>query len=411
MRPLFVSIFWVCCLVAAVYANAEGDNGKQNYLHSNTSIRVLLQRSSDWISVQSVSPANVRINGETKRPKLSPGTTHFGISDRDQLLVVKIPYLPLRVRTFELVWPQDRIGFQWNGKPYYGRIQLQARAGQLFAINTLSLERYLAATVGGEMIRTWSLEALKAQAVAARTYAIYRMEHPRDTLFDIDSTIEDQVYPGASGESVQTWNAVKQTAGLYLAGSKGPVKAYFHSRCGGVTGDAKKVWGTSAGNRQGVPCPYCRNNPYKWTARWSLAAFLKKLGLAPGAVAAVVPTKTDGSRILEVEVTNGRTNRTLSADNLRRALGYERLKSSQFAFQYERDEVVAEGTGAGHGVGMCQWGAKHLAEKGATFQRILSHYFPQDRLQHYAARRHEPRRLRFSASEGIHSDAPSVAAR
>ncbi len=410
MRSLVVCLFWLGCLVAAVYANAAGDDGKQNYPYSNTPIRVLLHRSAQSLSVQSVSPANVRIDGETKRPKLSAGITHLGIAG-DFVVVVRFPYAPLRVRSFELLWPSDRAGFLWNKKPYYGRILIQARSGALLAINSLGLERYLAATVGAEMVSTWSLEALKAQAVAARTYAIYRLEHPRDPLYDIDSTVEDQVYPGASGETATTWNAVKQTAGLYLAGNKGPVKAYFHSRCGGVTGDARRVWGTSAGTRQGVPCAYCRSSPYRWKARWSQRQFLSKLGLPPGPIAAIVPTKTDGTRVLEVEVSNGKTNRTLSADSLRRALGYERLKSTQFAFQYERDEVVAEGTGAGHGVGMCQWGAKYLAEKGASFQRILSHYFPEDRLRHYAAGRHEPRRLRFSTTQGIDRDIPSVASR
>jgi stage II sporulation protein D len=411
MKWIGLAVF--CGATAAWAASATDSNGAWNYSHFSTPLRVLLQRSHSGVALCGILPATVRINGQIKSPRLTAGALVFSPVGQNQVQMVRIPYRPLAAENFELLWAQETPGLEFNQKRYRGRARVETMSGELLLTNILPMEPYLAATVGAEMSPGWKVEALKAQAVAARSYALHRRQHPRHRLFDLDSTTEDQVYLGLSGESARTWAAVRETAGIYLATGGGAANIHYHSRCGGETQTAATAWGNSNTPGQGVVCQFCRRNPYRWSAEWSRAEFAQKLGLPPSPDTHVVEVKqAAGGRVKEVEIASQGISRRLSSETLRRALGYTALKSAQFSFTPSASSVRVEGTGAGHGVGMCQWGAKYLADKGATFLQILSHYYPRNTIARWVPEKgldretvagvgyaHDrPTRLRFSAA-------------
>lgn len=368
----FVFLVFFC----ALFATQNGEGATASF-HSSTALRVLLQRSSAPLSLRIRTPAHIRINGAVQKPQLSAGPVYFGRTGGNHVQMIRIPYKPLTAQSVEMLWPYDKPGLEWEGSEFRGRVLVKQEKGELFAINTVPVEAYLASTVGGEMSPSWKIEALKAQAVAARSYALYRQNHPRHWLYDLDRTTEDQVYLGMKGETARTWEAVRTTVGQYLSQSGKPTLAYYHSRCGGETETAERVWNASQKTGAQVPCPYCRSHPFRWKAAWTPREFLKKLGLPESEFAAIVPIRRSAAgRIYDLEVSNGEEKRRFSADHLRRLLGYTTLKSSTFSVSPTSEQIQAEGVGAGHGVGMCQWGAKYLAEKGLPFEKILSHYYP-----------------------------------
>jgi stage II sporulation protein D len=338
---------------------------------------VLLQRSPQTIALGIKTPAYVRLDGVVGKARLSAGKLYFSRVG-EKIQIVRLPYRPLTAQSIELLWPVDKPGFEWEGSAFRGRARVQQAEGDLFLVNALPLEAYLASTVGTEMTPTWNLEALKAQAIAARSYALYRQTHPRHALYDLERTTEDQAYSGLRGETSRTWEAIRATVGLHLTDQGKPTVAYYHSRCGGETETPHQVWNNANSSRPRIPCPFCRQFPFRWKASWSAENFLAKIGLAPTGELKWSPvSRSSQGRLYEIEVSNGLEKTRLGADRLRRLLGYQTLKSSNFQLSTTPQGVEVEGVGAGHGVGMCQWGAKYFAEKGFSFRKILGHYYPQ----------------------------------
>ncbi len=347
-------------------------------LKFNTPIRVLLEASLH-LALNTRLQAAVRLEGKQKSARLSAGPLHFSAAHGEKVVMVRIPYRPLTTSLVELDFSEKTPSFDYAGRAYRGSVALRCVDGKLKLINSLSVEDYLAGSVGSEMNPSWQLEALKAQAIAARTYALYRLRHPRSPHFDINSTTEDQVYLGASRETPAVWRAVSETTGHYLVSKGAPASLYYHSRCGGKTADASAVWGGKSPSEKPVECPYCRRNPFRWSRSFPLSEVAKKLGLGPSPAFALIPaTRSDSGRVYALEARDGNASRRVTAEALRRAVGYEKLPSTSFE-SIRRDDktIVFAGLGMGHGVGMCQWGARYLAGRGAKSSEILKHYYPE----------------------------------
>lgn len=376
---------YLFCLASVALMVPRAGLGIGDSSNSNTPIRVLLERSSGPVTVRGMKEAAVSIDGVVRGARLSAGMLYLEARKSGDVSMVRIPYRPRIAKEIELLWPLGSPGLEMNGKAFRGRIRFVSRSNELFVVNTLPLEVYLASTIGAEMSPSWPLEALKAQAIAARTYAMYRLNQPRHELHDIDATTQDQVYSGIAGESPSTWTAVRETLGTFLAENVAPLKVHFHSRCGGQTQSARKVWGGTDARDAEVDCPYCRRNPYRWRASWNRAEFATRLGLPTGSDFSIVNPMYDlKGRIQRVEVGVNGFRHSLTAEQARRGLGYTNLKSNRFALSRTGERIFAQGIGAGHGVGMCQWGAKYLAENGKPAVAILAHYYPSLKLRHRA---------------------------
>lgn len=281
-----------------------------------------------------------------------------------------------------------------NHMPVVGTLQIfraTTRSGtpQLFAIESLPLEQYLLGVLAGEMQANWPREGLRAQAVAARSYAVAQfLGHATESRpYDLLASTEDQVYRPGFVPPPGIADAVQSTAGEVLRMGGQVVKVYFHSCCGGRTTTAATVWGDrAAAGTTRVADPYCRRAPY---ARWELRvphaeleARLSRAGMiTPGIREIELDRDADQERAAQVRLLTEGGAITVAANDFRRAIGFQELKSTWFESRRRRDQWVFRGRGFGHGVGLCQWGTKAMAEQGKGYREILEFYYPGTRVE------------------------------
>lgn len=297
----------------------------------------------------------------------------------------------------------DSAGMILGGTSYRGAAELVADPERgLTVINRLGLESYLAGVVPAEIGSRPPEEfaAVKAQAVAARTYTIASLGS-RDSLgFDVFATVEDQAYGGVQIERPEIGRAIRETAGEILTYDERPVLALYHSTCGGRTATRYEVWGEpdlpylrSVRDRGGGD-DFCAISPrHRWRESWtaeSMNDFVRRelaerLGVTPTSVGQIrgirVLSRTENDRVdqLEVEADGGRY--VVRKNDIRWVLRPAEgsiLRSTDFAVRQGRvgeEDVVVEGRGFGHGIGMCQWGAIGRAREGQTYREILASYY------------------------------------
>ena len=269
-----------------------------------------------------------------------------------------------------------------NGLTVGGRVIVKRQNGKLLAINEVPLEDYVKGVVPSEMSAAWHPEALKVQAIATRTYALYKMRQNARKDFDVLASIKDQVYlyrgRASAGAAAR---AVDDTRDLVLAYRDEPILAVFSSTAAGQTEDAWNVWAVDMPYLKGVECPFDLNSPwYQWRTDIALPMLEQRLrdeGFPVGIIASLAPaTYTKAGRVIQVRILHSGGELYVKGDDLRRVLGYTVLPSTQFDFDVDGLQVQFTGRGNGHGVGLCQWGAKELAERGYSAETILRYYYP-----------------------------------
>ena len=285
---------------------------------------------------------------------------------------------------------------------YPGSILFRATNGKLDAINSVDVEDYLRGVVPYEIGKLDSsrIEALKAQAVAARTYA-YKHFNSREAMgFDVFADTKDQVYKGLESATALTDDAVKATAGVVMTYNGEFIIAYYHSTCGGIT-ETLATWNRadlpylkSVPDRRPDGKPWCDESSYiKWERRFAdkeiaklfkanaseaKAVFSDKNGADFKKVKSVkVKDKLKSGRIMTLRVETDKGHFDVLTDRTRwlfKKAGAI-LPSSFFSIKKDGKEWVLTGTGFGHGVGMCQMGVRARAQAGQSYQEILSHYY------------------------------------
>jgi stage II sporulation protein D len=268
-----------------------------------------------------------------------------------------------------------------NGLTVGGRLIIKRQNGRLVVINEVDLEEYLKGVVPAEMSASWHPEALRAQAIAARTYGLYQMRQNAKKEFDVVASTRDQVYKGRAGADGPAGRAVEQTRAMVLTYRDEPVLAAFHSTAAGPTEDALNVWSLDLPYLKGVECPFDMNSPhFQWRTDVALPFIEKRLreeGFPVGIIAGLAPaTYSKAGRVTQVRILHSDGELNIKGEDLRRVIGYTMLASTQFEFEVVGLEVQFTGRGAGHGVGLCQWGAKELAERGYSAETILRYYYP-----------------------------------
>ncbi len=280
-----------------------------------------------------------------------------------------------------------------NGQPYRGSIEVRRTpGGRLTAINELDLERYLYGVIKGEMDPRWPPEAVKAQAVAARTLALQNLEALRGKFasegYTLRATTDSQVYLGVAGEDPGALAAVDATRGVVMTFRGQPIFAAYHANSGGHTEDSENVWGTPHPYLRGVPDPDALDAPGgQWTARIPLAsveAALRRGGVIMTGLVGVEPARvTPWGRLITLRVSDetGRTHE-IGANQFRLLVGPGVIRSTIFVVNREGADLTFAGRGSGHGVGLDQWGARALALRGQTFEQILSYYYTGITIEH-----------------------------
>lgn len=265
-------------------------------------------------------------------------------------------------------------------------------------VETLPLEEYVAGVLAAEMPATFELEALKAQAIAARTFIIRRLTDGDVSgvpggAADVTDTVSHQAYlsraalkkwktDGEADKLARIKKAVQDTAGTIMTYEDKPITASFFSASSGYTENSEEYWNQKIPYLRSVPSPWdAKLDPrYKETVTLSVSQVFRKLGLGQPSIPAsseqnrsfgqlfTILSSTTGHRVKEVKV--GGT--PFSGREIREKLG---LRSSQFRFSIDGDQVKITTYGYGHGVGMSQWGANGMAQEGYTVTQILKHYY------------------------------------
>lgn len=358
----------------------RGHDDRSNF-QSNIPVRVLLQKEAHSVTI--TWNRTTLFLGDRDHSTWLPAQGTIQLRWNDSISAPRVvASQPNIVSTDLWLAPSDALSglVSLDGKHYRGAIEIKAGEDGLMVINKVSMEDYLLGLLPAEMNSNWESEALKAQAIAARSYAFYRTRNPRSPHYDMVSGTMDQVYLGEGAERPNTTIAVRATRGLFLADRGEPIEAYFHARCGGSTETSQTVWNTTApAGSHRVACPFCKKRPYNWSATWNRTRFFQALHLTSSPFSKLflrALTTSPTGRVTSILVATNDEEKTMTSDQLRNLLGYDQLKSTHFTWQVDADSVHFDGVGFGHGVGMCQWGARHLARQGFDFHRILAFYYP-----------------------------------
>ncbi|MFT9494036.1 SpoIID/LytB domain-containing protein [Anaerosolibacter sp.] len=321
-----------------------------------------------------------------------------------------------------------------DGKNFRGDIGIKRYTGSdLTIINRISLEEYLYGVVPKEMSGTWPLEAQKAQAVAARNYAIEKLGSHNQYGFDLCATTHCQVYGGFDSEHERSRGAVDETRGKFLTYNGELVTPFYHSNSGGHTENSENIWSSPIGYLKGVSDPFSIGAPNDtWTyvmTKDQIQEVLNSKQLSVGDLNSIqVTSYSDFGRVLKMEVSGSSDKKILEKEKVRSIFGYNNIKSTWFTvntdasatvisgdasgpkqissgnlfiaaadgarqldgsleqivvfngielknISFNANQYVFTGKGWGHGLGMSQWGAKKMAEEGYTYDQILTYYY------------------------------------
>ena len=305
--------------------------------------------------------------------------------------------------------PAEGGDFQLKQRGYRGRLQVLVGGSGLRAINHVGLESYLPSVVGSEMPASWPQAALRAQAVAARTYALRQLK-PADP-FDLSATVSSQVYKGVDAETPSTREAVLSTRGQVLMYGSSLANAVFHSSSGGATENSGDLWSQQLPYLVSVP-DFDQASPVQaWQQRLEPEQLQQAFAEIGGAQRIDVLSTTSTGRVRQARVSGPSGTLVVSGAQLRSRLG---LRSTMVRFELVASELaalpplpllpeqyqvggfqpqvqlplpslLAVGRGYGHGVGMSQWGALGLAQRGQSYDQILRHYYRGTELRPYAS--------------------------
>ena len=263
----------------------------------------------------------------------------------------------------------------------------------LSVVNVIPVESYLYSVLGSEAYAAWPPAALEAQAVVARTYALWRLADRKHRAFDLRATVNDQNYMGVEREDPRLRSAVDRTTGLVLLYQMKLFRCYYHSTCGGHTEAVENVFPDAPLlPLSGVACRHCGGSKhYRWRrvlAKTALAHSLRRDGVPITALASLeVASRTRSGRAHQMTIaTSGGATLKMLASKFRVAIGPRTLPSTWFEVRDLGDRYEFRGRGWGHGVGMCQWGAKGMADAGFSATEILRHYYTGATIERLYAR-------------------------
>lgn len=356
----------------------------------------VLARPSGWVDVRLATvdepgALDVGLTGPGRIVVLGDDERSFAI-DADVTCLAPTDAAGLRIDGVDLpaavqLEAADGEAVTVDGRPYRGALQLRRDGDVTRIVNRVPLEHYLLGVVSEEMPRGFGAAALRAQAVAARSWVLARLAEGGTIHPDARS----QVYGGLDAETHGSHDAVHATAGLVLTWDGEIAPAWYHSTCGGVSRRAGDVFpGAPDGYLSRIrPCSGCADSPYfEWTRRFDRDAVSRVLDVPPAALRGVsVSGSAADGRARRVDLRVGERVESIHAEDLRIGLSRGRRIREQVLSTLwseppvvDDDELVLRGRGWGHGVGLCQYGADGLADDDKTYVEILAHYYPGTRL-------------------------------
>ncbi len=342
---------------------------------ADETVRIALGRFRDVFVVEGVEAATWGDGTEAPVPlggklKIAPGRVGLRIDGKE------VPHDVVRL--------QAKGTLKVSGHSYRRLMEVSLRTykgkAEVLVVHPLPLEEYVAGIVSAELPASWPLEAMKAQAIAARTYAVWQKYRRLDLPYHMESTVLDQVYGGAQRETDLARRAVKETHGVVLSWDRRLARTYFFASCGDVTESAAEGWGTPLAYLPGGKCGFCKNAArHTWRADVPAKDLDRALRgvLGERVVDLRIVSTTRTGRVKDIDVVGPTKTKRITGGDLRRLLGYTTLWSTWITrLDVTGKGAHVEGRGAGHGVGLCQWGARGMAEAGRSSDDILARYYP-----------------------------------
>jgi stage II sporulation protein D len=289
----------------------------------------------------------------------------------------------LAAGSFPAAQQLDAWHFAWGGLTYRGSfITVLLPDGRNGLVNVLPLDAYLYGVVSKEVSAAWAPGAQEAQAIVSRTYSLLKIRPER--AYDVTAGDADQNYGGIESESVEGRAAVDATASTIVTYDTLPARVAYSSCCGGRTADASDVWKTPYAYLPSIDDPNCAFAPkFTWQAELPLHTTLDALGrdiAGCGAVHGVeLLVEAEGARPRAIAFVGDAATVETPMQVFRSAVGAGIVPSTfvhEAALSNDLATLRLSGTGRGHGVGMCQWGARALGETGAAARDIVAFYFP-----------------------------------
>lgn len=283
----------------------------------------------------------------------------------------------------------------WDENHYQGDLLVITTKNQESCdlINRVPLETYIKTLLTKEMNGKWPIEALKAQAVAARTYAIHKMKTNEvsklvghEAYYDVENSEKHQVTGTFFDTAKNSDEATKDTSGMILTTKSGNVTPiFFHSKCGGITLRPDQAWENKVEGYESVECPFCKNHGAKpWNfvmERGSFQKMLLKFLKKDQGTAAKIQVVPDEQEKLALRFYVDDMLHKVNKVNFRKFMGRNSVPSNYFKIKIDGSQAVFSGEGNGHGVGLCQFGALELADRGWDYKKILAYYFPNHQLK------------------------------
>ena len=350
------------------------------------------QPNPEWIRVAVVrqdAQADLQIHGRFTIRALHTGDP---IQEGRRLPPVVVKALPEGIAVGEAVLPFVGVRIEpasdstisLNGKRLRGTVEIVRQNNlTLLVVNHVALEDYLQVVLSKEAPDYWPDEALRAIAIAARTYALAQRLSKASAEYDVTGDVMSQDYGGKTGEKANTTRAVKATRGRIVTYQGQVFPTFYHSTCGGLTEHARVMGPFNLRPlRGGIVCTFCSASPfYRWQRRLTRADVGWALRNSPhGSVGTVsdvqVTRRAATGRVEQVTVTGSQRVLRLTGVDARALFGFDRIRSLAFSITPLGEAFLLDGHGWGHGVGLCQWGAAELARRGFSAPEILALYYP-----------------------------------
>ncbi len=277
----------------------------------------------------------------------------------------------------------------WDKNSYSGKIFIIPAGNTFHLVEHAPLETYLYGVLPYEMSYSWPLEALKAQAVAARTYTLKTLENVKNQNFDVFSDVRSQMYKGGGKQYDSVKKAVDETRGEVLTYEDKLFYTYYHANCGGGTDDVRS-WNPGASSIKPLSGASCKTDShsksYKWqmnVSRAKVENYAKSVGLSGTLKSIKIARKTDTGRATNLTLRTSKGSKTVPCGKFRLATGIRSCKITKLSVR--KNDVYFEGKGYGHGVGMCQDGANGMAKDGKNYKKILKNYYPGSEIKNISS--------------------------
>ncbi len=360
-------------VLISVFLSFPALAGKRNY------VRVKILEGVRRISISSFTPIEIRDTDTQKLLLEEPSVLNFEIKPVSRGLSLNGVIADTKNISIE----SQPLGIIALGqRQYRGKIECRRQSRHsLLVINELPVEEYLYGVLKHEVSPKWPRQALKAQAIVARTFALNKTRERINEDYHLTSTVLSQVYAGFSSEDPVLTEVINETHGRVLTYQGEIIPAYYHATCGGYTESPKYVWGKSLPYLQVRRCPYCQDSPhFYWKNKLGLRRITQAFQRAGYKFSRIIKLKPLGKspsgRVKKILIYHDRGEVIVKGNDWRLIIGPEIIKSTNFRMKKVEQVIEFSGKGWGHGVGLCQWGARGMARKGYKYDKILDFYYP-----------------------------------